>query len=121
MAACRLGGADRRTGAFRSGVPWGVPALDWLWYYPFFAFGVRRASLLWRVAPQLGRWPALLAVGFAWAVATRYAIKVDPVLGNSITAALALVAVPAGLAASARLVAIGGSLARGLILVGRNT
>jgi uncharacterized membrane protein YcfT len=108
-------------GLLEVGPPWGVPALDWLWYYPFFAFGTRRAGLLWRLAPRLAQWPVLIAVAAAWAVATRYAIKVDPLLGNGITAALALVAVPVGLGASVRLAMIGGPLARGLILVGRNT
>ena len=66
-------------------------------------------------------WPALIGVGLLWALATRYAVRIDPVLGTPITAALALLAVPAGLGLAVRLAAWGGPVARGLILVGRNT
>ena len=97
------------------GTAWGVPPIDWLWYYPFFAFGTRRPDTLWRAAPWLGRWPVLVTVGLIWVVLTRLAIKVDPLLGNAVTAALALVAVPAGLGTAVRLATLGGPVARGLI------
>jgi uncharacterized membrane protein YcfT len=103
------------------GTAWGVPPLDWLWYYPFFAFGTRRPDRLWQAAPWLGRWPVLVTVGLIWVVLTRLAIKVDPLLGNAVTAALALVAVPAGLGIAVRLATIGSPLARGLIAIGRST
>ncbi len=99
----------------------GFTAIDQLWYYPFFAFGARRSALLWSMAPRLGAWPALLGVGLLWALATRGAIHVDPVLGTLTTVALALLAVPSGLGLAVRLAALGGPAARGLILIGRNT
>ena len=99
----------------------GITAIDQLWYYPFFAFGARRSAWLWAMAPRLGAWTALLGAGLLWAVATRFAVRIDPLLGTPVTAALALLAVPAGLGAAVRLAAWGGPLARGLILVGRNT
>jgi hypothetical protein len=63
----------------------------------------------------------LVTVGLIWVVLTRLAIKVDPLLGNAVTAALALVAVPAGLGTAVRLATIGSPLARGLIVIGRST
>jgi fucose 4-O-acetylase-like acetyltransferase len=99
----------------------GFTAIDQLWYYPFFAFGARRSAWIWALAPRLGAWPALLGVGLLWAVATRYAVRLDPLLGTPVTAALALLAVPSGLGLAVRLAASGGPPARGLILVGRNT
>jgi fucose 4-O-acetylase-like acetyltransferase len=73
------------------------------------------------MAPRLGAWPALLGAGLLWALGTRYAVRIDPLLGTPVTAALALLAVPAGLGMAVRLAAWGGPVARGLILVGRNT
>jgi uncharacterized membrane protein YcfT len=108
-------------GLFDLGTRTGYTVLDWLWYYPLFAFGARRSALLWAWAPRLGQWPVLIGVGLLWALATRYAVRIDPVLGTPITAALALVAVPAGLGLAVRLATWGGPVARGLILVGRNT
>ncbi|MFC7477656.1 acyltransferase family protein [Dankookia sp. GCM10030260] len=99
----------------------GISAIDQLWYYPFFAFGARRSAWLWTLAPRLGGWPALLGVGLLWAAGTRVAVHYDPLLGTPATAALALLAMPAGLGMAVRLAAWGGPLARGLILVGRNT
>ncbi|WP_431269188.1 hypothetical protein [Dankookia sp. P2] len=99
----------------------GATAIDQLWYYPFFAFGASRSAWLWAMAPRLGAWPALLGVGLLWALATRFAVRVDPLFGTPVTAVLALLAVPAGLGAAVWLAAWGGPLARGLILVGRNT
>jgi uncharacterized membrane protein YcfT len=99
----------------------GITAIDQLWYYAFFAFGARHAARLWALAPRLGAWPALLGIGLLWALATRFAVRIDPLLGTPVTAALALLAVPAGLGAAVRLAAWGGPPARGLILVGRNT
>jgi uncharacterized membrane protein YcfT len=108
-------------GLLELGTATGNTALDWSWYYPFFAFGARRSGLLWAMAPRLGRWPVLITLGLLWAVATRFAVRVDPLFGNAVTAGLALVAVPAGLAISVRLAAFGGPMARGLIVIGRNT
>jgi uncharacterized membrane protein YcfT len=99
----------------------GITAIDQLWYYAFFAFGAGRSAQLWALAPRLGNWPALLGAGLLWAVATRYAVRIDPLLGTPIAAALALLAVPAGLGLAVRLAVLGGPVARGLILVGRNT
>jgi uncharacterized membrane protein YcfT len=99
----------------------GITAIDRLWYYPFFAFGASRSAWLWAMAPRLGAWPALLGAGLLWALATRLAVRIDPLLGTPVTAALALLAVPAGLGMAVRLAAWGGPVARGLILVGRNT
>ena len=66
-------------------------------------------------------WPALIGVGLLWALATRYAVRIDPLLGTPVTAALALLAVPAGWAWRCGWRRWGGPVARGLILVGRNT
>ena len=108
-------------GLFELGTRTGYTVLDWVWYYPLFAFGARRSALLWAWAPRLGQWPVLIGVGLLWALATRFAVRIDPLLGTPVTAALALLAVPAGLGMAVRLAALGGPVARGLILVGRNT
>ena len=104
------------------GEAWGLPVVDWFWYYPFFAFGARRAGLLWALAPRLGRWPAVILVPLAWIVATRVAIHFDPLLLSvPLVAALALLAVPSGLAAAVWASAQGGRVGAALIHVGRNT
>jgi len=108
-------------GLLELGTRTGYTALDWLWYYPFFAFGARRAAVLWALAPRLGQWPWLIAVGLLWALATRVALQFDPLLGVAWTAAVALAAVPAGLGLSVRLAALGGPVAQALISIGRNT
>ena len=104
-----------------SGPRTGYTVLDWFWYYPLFAFGARRSALLWAWAPRLGHWPgadrgrAALGAGDPVCGADR------PAARHPVTAALALLAVPAGLGLAVRLAALGGPVARGLILVGRNT
>jgi len=103
------------------GVPLGMPALDCLWYYPVFALGAARPRWIWRAAGWLGRWPCLLLALAAWVGATRFALRIDPLLGNAVTAALALLAVPAGLAASVLLARLGGPLAGAVRQVGRMT
>ena len=94
-------------GLFELGTRTGYTVLDWVWYYPLFAFGARRSALLWAWAPRLGQWPVLIGVGLLWALATRFAVRIDPLLGTPITAALALLAVPAGLGMAVRLAALG--------------
>jgi uncharacterized membrane protein YcfT len=108
-------------GLLELGTRTGYTVLDWFWYYPFFAFGARRSAMLWALAPRLGQWPWLIVVGLLWALATRIAVHYDPLLGNAWTAAVALVAVPAGLGMSVRMAAIGGPVAKALITIGRNT
>ena len=103
------------------GTAWGVPPLDWLWYYPFFALGTRRPDSCGGRRLGWGGGRCCVTVGLTWVVLTRLAIKVDPLLGNAVTAGLALVAVPAGLGSAVKLATLGGPVARGLIAIGRST
>lgn len=112
-------------GMLEAGTAIAVPAIDWLWYFPFFTFATRPPALVWRLAGWFGRWRVVVPALLLWSAASAVALRVDPLLGNAATALLALFALPPGLGLAG--LAAGGlagparPLIRAVMLVGRNT
>ncbi len=99
----------------------GVPALDRLYYFPYFALGVLGGARLRGVVPRLGRGPVVLALALGFVLAGGLLVRLGSRLDDRAMALLSLVALPLGLALAALLARHGGWPARTLALVGRNT
>jgi uncharacterized membrane protein YcfT len=108
-------------GALLLGTRLGFPALDRLYYFPYFALGVLGSARMRVVAPRLGQWQKVLPLGLGFVAACWLALRLDPRLDDRTMAALSLVALPFGVAVAVLLARHGGWAASVLRAIGRNT